>query len=290
MWPHLLALIGSFILGGAYPGTPEPSTNPPRKVENSISMKLALIPAGRFVMGSPVNENGRRDDEKQRDVQIAKAFYLGIYEVTQSQFEKVMGYNPSYFTTRAKPRDGIIYEHWGKPGGGTDKVKDLGDTGAFPVENVSWHEAVEFCDKLSALPAETKANRRYRLPSEAEWEYACRGGDSSYRVFGLGDSLSSQQANFRGTKPYGGAAVGPWLERTAKVGSYRPNAFGLYDMHGNVWEWCAHHYAKDDEAYVRRGGCWIAYGNDCRSATRRRRVPDHRFNLGFRIALDAPGK
>src|SRR5262249_16315157 len=154
----------------------------------------------------------------------------------------------------------ITYEHWSKPGGGADKVKDLSDTGAFPVENVSWYESIEFCDKLSALPAETEANRKYRLPSEAEWEYACRGGDSAYHVFGVRDSLSSRPADFRGTEPYGSAALGPWLERTAKVGSYQPNAFGLYDMHGNVWEWCAHPYAKGDEAYVRRGGCWIAYG------------------------------
>jgi formylglycine-generating enzyme required for sulfatase activity len=158
------------------------------------------------------------------------------------------------------------------------------------VENVSWDEAVEFCKKLSALPNEVKAGRKYRLPSEAEWEYACRGGALSYQVFHVGDGLSSEQANFRGKEPYGGAAAGPWLLRTCKVGSYKPNAFGLYDMHGNVWEWCADRYEQKDDARVRRGGCWITNGQECRSSVRRRRVPDdRRFNLGFRVALAGEG-
>jgi formylglycine-generating enzyme required for sulfatase activity/WD40 repeat protein/endonuclease YncB( thermonuclease family) len=259
---------------------------PPREVENSIGMKLVGIPAGKFKMGSPRNEKGRKSDEEQRDVEITQAFYLGACEVTQAEFEKVMGFNPSYFSASGKGREGALYLDWSKPGGGKDKVKGLGGTDNFPVENVSWDEAVEFCKKLSALPAEQKAGRRYRLPSEAEWEHACRGGSSSYQVFHFGDSLSSAQANIRGLGPYGGAAKGPWLERTCKVGSYKPNAFGLYDMHGNVWEWCQDWYAKGDEARVRRGGCWIVSGNECRSATRRRRVPDdRRFNLGFRVVL-----
>src|SRR5262249_54927335 len=107
-----------------------------------------------------------------------------------------------------------------------------------------------------ARAEEEKAGRKYRLPTEEEWEYACRGSATNYHVFGRGDSLSSKEANFRGTEPYGFAAKGPWLERTCKVGSYKPNGFGLYDMHGNVWEWCANNYAKDDEAIVRKGGCW----------------------------------
>jgi formylglycine-generating enzyme required for sulfatase activity len=165
-------------------------------------------------------------------------------------------------------------------------LKDVTNTSEFPVENVSWDEAVEFCKKLSARAQEEKMGRKYRLPSEEEWEYACRGGATNYHVFGRGDSLSSKEANFRGTEPYGFAAKGPWLERTCKVGSYKPNGFGLYDMHGNVWEWCANNYAKDDEAIVRKGGCWGAPGADCRSAVRRRRVPDdHRWDLGFRVAV-----
>jgi formylglycine-generating enzyme required for sulfatase activity len=181
-------------------------------------------------------EKGRNKDEAQREVEIPEALHLGIHEVTQEQFEKVMGFNPSYFSTSATGRKGTGYESWSQPGGGKHKVKGLGSTGDLPVENVSWGEAVEFCKKLSVLPAEQRAGRTYRLPSEAEWEYACRGGATAYQVFHFGNSLSSEQANFRGTMPFGGAAQGRWLERTCKVGSYKPNAFGLYDMHGNVWE------------------------------------------------------
>jgi formylglycine-generating enzyme required for sulfatase activity len=261
---------------------------PPLEIENSIGMKLVLLPAGKFMMGSPADEKGRRQDEKQYEVAITKAFYLGIYEVTQEQFEKVMGFNPSYFSVHAKGRKGAMYEQWSKPGGGKNQVKDLGHTGNFPVENVSWGEGVEFCKKLSALPAEQEVGRIYRLPSEAEWEYACRGRVASYQVFHFGSSLSSEQANFRGTMPYGEAAKGPWLERTCKVGSYKPNAFGLFDMHGNVWEWCAdsYEYEGDQSFRVRRGGSWGDGGEQCRSAIRLRRAPDdRRWNLGFRIVL-----
>ncbi len=261
---------------------------PPREIENSIGMKVVLIPPGKFIMGSPKDEKGRNKDEEQHEVEITKAFHLGIHEVTQEQFEKVMGFNPSYFSARATGRKGTGYESWSKPGGGKDKVKGLGSTGDLPVENVSWDEAGEFCKKLSALPAEQRAGRTYRLPSEAEWEYACRGGASSTQVFHFGNSLSSEQANFRGTMPFGGAAQGPWLERTSKVGSYKPNAFGLYDMHGNVWEWCVdpYEYEGDRGFRVRRGGSWGEDGEKCRSAIRLRRAPDdHRWNLGFRIVM-----
>ena len=261
---------------------------PPREIENSIGMKLVLVPPGKFTMGSPKEEKGRNKDEEQREVEIKNAFYLGVHEVTQEQFEKVMGFNPSYFSARTAGRKGADYESWSQPGGGKEKVKGIGNTGDFPLENVSWHEAVEFCKKLSALPAEQRAGRAYRLPSEAEWEYACRGGASSNQVFNFGNSLSSAQANFRGTMPYGGAAKGLWLERTCKVGSYQPNPFGLYDMHGNVWEWCmdTYEYEGDRSFRVRRGGSWGEGGEQCRSAIRLRRAPDdHRWNLGFRIVM-----
>jgi putative heme-binding domain-containing protein len=257
-------------------------------MRNSTGMKFALIPPGTFIMGSPNGEKGRNKDEEQREVKITKAFHLSIYEVTQGQFEKVMGFNPSYFSVRASGKKDTDYEAWSKPGGGADKVKELGGTGDFPVENVSWYEAVEFCKKLSVLPAEQAAGRTYRLPSEAEWEYACRGGVSSPQVFHFGNSLSSEQANFRGTMPFGGAAKGRWLERTCRVGSYPPNAFGLYDMHGNVWEWCGdpYEYEGDRGFRVRRGGSWGEGGEQCRSAIRLRRAPDdHRWNLGFRVVM-----
>jgi putative heme-binding domain-containing protein len=257
-------------------------------LQNSIGMKFALIPAGKFVMGSPKDEKRRKKDEEQREVEITKAFHLGIHEVTQGQFEKVIGFNPSYFSARANGRKDADYEAWSKPAGGKEKVKQAATTDDFPVENVSWYEAVEFCKKLSALPAEQMAGRTYRLPSEAEWEYACRGGASSAQVFHFGNSLSSKQANFRGTMPFGGAAKGPWLERTCKVGSYPPNAFGLYDMHGNVWEWCSdsYEYEGDRGFRVRRGGSWGDGAEQCRSAIRLRRAPDdHRWNLGFRVVM-----
>src|SRR5436190_3995075 len=181
-------------------GAPTPKKAKPKQITSSIGMKLVLIPKGKFRMGSPKTEKDRRDDEEQHEVEITKPFYLGANEVTQAEYEKVVGKNPSWFCSS---------------GNGKNKVKGL-STGKFPVENVSYVEALEFCKKLSARAAEKKAGRVYRLPTEAEWEYACRGGASSkaYSVFHFGDSLSSKQANFDGRFPYGGAAEGPDLNRT----------------------------------------------------------------------------
>src|SRR5262249_26882648 len=178
-WFCLAVVAGLLPVLNAIPASWSPKAEnrrPPREVTNSIGMKLALIPAGKFTMGSPKEEKGRPADEAQHEVDIAHAFYTGIHEVTQGQFEKVTGYNPSYFSASTKGKEGAAYLDWSKPGGGKDKVKDLGDTCDFPIENVSWDEAVEFCSKLSALTAEKQAGRKYRLPSDAEWEYACRGG------------------------------------------------------------------------------------------------------------------
>jgi uncharacterized protein (TIGR02996 family) len=223
---------------------------------NSIGMQLALILAGRFLMGSPE----RSDDEgPQHEVEISKPFYLGIYQVTQAEYEKVMSTNPSWFSAT---------------GGGNDKIEGQ-DTSRFPVECVTWEDANEFCKKLSELPDEQESGRVYRLPTEAEWEYACRGGAASATPFSFGASLSSTQANFNGGYPYGGADKGPFLGRTATVGSYHPNIFGLYDMHGNVWEWCADWYDEDysqspagkdppgaatGTRRVLRGGSWYFHG------------------------------
>jgi formylglycine-generating enzyme required for sulfatase activity len=293
MSPHIrfrLVVLSASLFGTGLPCRSEEGQGkkPPQAIENSIGMKLVLIPPGKFTMGSPKDEKKRNKDEEQREAEIKQAFHLGVHEVTQEQFEKVMGFNPSYFSARASGKTGADYEIWSKPGGGKEKVRELGNTNDFPVENVSWDEAVEFCYNLSALPAECKAGRTYRLPSEAEWEYACRAGASSTQVFQVGKSLSSEQANFRGTMPFGGAAKGPWLERTCKVGSYQPNAFGLNDMHGNVWEWCmdSYEYEGDRGFRVRRGGSWGEGAEQCRSAIRLRRAPDdHRWNLGFRVVM-----
>jgi uncharacterized protein (TIGR02996 family) len=251
---------------------------------NSIGMRLALIPPGRFRMGSPSGENERGGDEEAHEVGITRPFYLGVFPVTQGQWLRVMGNNPSYFCAT---------------GGGREEVKGL-DTSDFPVEQVSWQDAQTFLAKLTALPEEKEAGWGYRLPSEAEWEYACRGGASSSTPFCFGRSLASAQANFNGAHPYGGAEEGPFLGRTCPVGSYRPNAWGLFDTHGNVWEWCEDWYANgyygnspaqdplgpsNGSARVIRGGCWRGSGQSCRAAFRGESMPSYRnFALGFRVA------
>ena len=229
------------------------SPTPAKEFTNSVGVKLRLIPAGRFRAGS-------------RDVRIPP-FYLGVFEVTQEQYAKVTGDNPSWF----RPK-----------GGGKARVKGL-DTSTFPVEMVSWHDAVEFCKKLTALPAEKKANRSYRLPTEAEWEYACRAGATT--EFHGGDSLSSDDANFHGYYPHGTAPRSLYLGRTCRTGGFTANAWGLFDMHGNVWEWCADRFddARDHRAI--RGGSWYGAGKLCRAEHRASCCPSERYhNIGFRVA------
>jgi formylglycine-generating enzyme required for sulfatase activity len=259
---------------------------------NSIGMRLVLIPAGTFTMGSPPDEAGRRADEgPQHEVEITRPFYLGLHEVTQAQYREVMGNNPSYFAPT---------------GGGKEKVRNQ-DTDSFPVETVSWEDAVRFCERLSARAEEKRAGLRYRLPTEAEWEYACRGGvPLPYPAFHFGNSLSSRQANFEGNNPYGGAEKDVYLQRTTKVGSYAPNRFGLFDMHGNVWEWCADWYGEDyyqasprqdpqgprnGTRRVLRGGSWLYSGQNCRAAYRGRSEPGGPYvTFGFRVAGPVPSR
>jgi formylglycine-generating enzyme required for sulfatase activity len=255
----------------------------PKEFTNSIGMKLVRIPAGKFTMGSPKTEKDRSDNEMEHKVEITKPFYMGIHEVTQKQYKAVIGKNPSYFSSEGK---------------GKDEVKGL-DTDDFPVEQVSWEDAQKFCTKLTTLEKKKGLERVYRLPTEAEWEYACRGGTRSSTPFHYGNSLSSLQANFDGNYPYGGADKERYLARTTTVGSYKKNGFGLYDMHGNVWEWCQDWYDKDYyqnspkkdpkgpdkvEFRVLRGGSWILNGWVCRSAYRFYNVPGGRYgSLGFRV-------
>ena len=240
------------------PGS-EPNVPAGMEVTNSIGMKLRLIPAGEFMMGSPTTESDRIDTETQHRVSITKPFYLGVTEVTQEQYQKVMGKNPSQFK---RPQN--------------------------PVEKVSWAEAVEFCGKLSAMPAEKAAGHVYRLPTEAEWEYAYRAGTTT--AYGFGDDAS-------GLGDYG------WFHdnsgsKTHPVGEKKPNAWGLYDMHGNVWEWCQDWYgdypsgsatdptgATSGSVRVFRGGGWGINGAGyCRSASRSGNSPEFRGNrLGFRV-------
>jgi len=231
--------------------------------KNSIGMKFVKIEPGEFLMGSPANEGGRSDDEKQHQVTIRKRFYLGATEVTQDQWRAVMG------TTVRQQRDKANPE-WPL----------CGEEGSCPMYYVSWQEAVEFCKKLSE-----KEGRTYRLPTEAEWEYACRAGTSG-RYAGKLEDIAWYFGN-SGSK-------------THPVAAKKPNAWGLYDMHGNVWEWCQSAYKEypydaDDgrNAYntdvirVYRGGCWGIIPRGCRSAFRLWITPDYRyFYLGFRVCLD----
>jgi formylglycine-generating enzyme required for sulfatase activity len=262
----------------------------PHEIINSIGMRFVRIPAGTFRMGSPLEEGRDGDEGPVHTVEITRPFYLGIYPVTQAQWRAVKGNNPSWFAAA---------------GGGKDRVAGL-DTSDFPVECVSWEDVAAFLARLSALREEQKKGWEYRLPTEAEWEYACRGGASSHQLFHFGDSLCSSEANFDGRCSSSPTAVGAYLGRTCKVGSYPGNGFGLFDMHGNVWEWCSDRYAEDYYAHspeqdppgpsegscrVVRGGSWLADGQLCRSADRLRFSPAHRsFNLGARIALVGPGE
>jgi WD40 repeat protein/serine/threonine protein kinase len=178
----------------------------PVQMENSIGMKLNLIPAGRFLMGSPADEHGRQANEGQRhEVTLTKPFYIGVYEVTQAEYEKVTGKNPSTFNK--------------EKGGGPDN----------PVETVSLEDIAAFCKKLSDLPEGKNVGRVYRLPTEAEWEYACRAGTQTAYYFG----------QFADELPRHGWFMDNAPDKTRPVGKLSPNAWGLYDMHGNAWEWCA---------------------------------------------------
>ena len=248
---------------------------------DGVTLELARIPAGAFMMGSPELEANRLDDEIQHRVTLTRAFFLGRYEVTQAQYRAVMGENPSKFR---------------------------GD--GNPVERVSWAEAVEFCRRLSS-----KTGREVRLPTEAEWEYACRSGTTTAYSSGDDPETLARVGNVADAEAK--AALKWVLKRelldemtlsasdgygvtTAPVGSFRPNAWGLYDMHGNVWEWCSDWYgpydarngidprgASDGTYRVVRGGSWIDGPRNCRSAYRVRFEPGSRYNnLGFRVALD----
>jgi formylglycine-generating enzyme required for sulfatase activity len=245
----------------------------PRTVTNSAGITFVLVPPGRFPMGSPDAESGHRGHEgPQHPVAVHKPLYLSVYPVTQAQFERVTGRNPSAFTRGH--------------GGGPD----------HPVEMVSWDDAVRFCERLGQLPDEQAHGRAYRLPTEAEWEYACRGGTSG--AYSCGDKLTPKDAHFAAPGAFGKSGGSG---HTQPVGKLPPNPFGLYDMHGNVQEWVGdwydeyyyHDSPKDDPPgpehgtlKVVRGGCWTAFAADCRSAARRGHAANSPSNnIGFRVVL-----
>jgi len=244
-------------------------------------IEMKWCPDGYFRMGSPPDEPERRPDETQVDVKIDHGFWIMKYEVTQGQWTRMMGKLPGALTA----------------GTGND----------FPVYNVNYAEAEAFCKKLTTQwhsSGEFPAMWAARLPSEAQWEYACRAGTKTATAFG--NQLSSTQANFKGDFPYNGAEKGPTLGRVARVGSYPPNAWGIHDMHGNVFEWCRDWYhstlpggtdpdlssarstaARNTDgtvSRVRRGGCWSDEGWACRSAFRLKYEPERRADhIGFRV-------
>jgi formylglycine-generating enzyme required for sulfatase activity len=262
-----LVVLLSFAIGGCTQG---PNHN------------MALIQGGTFSMGSPGGEAERDIDERIHQVTV-DSFYIGKYEVTQGEYQQIMKEIPSNFKGNK-----------------------------LPVESVSWFNALLFCNKLSEKRGLTpayaidgtsvgwdKTANGYRLPTEAEWEYACRAGTDT--PFNTGMNITTDQANFDGNYPYNNNAIGKSLERTVRVGSYPANAWGLYDMHGNVYEWCWDWhtlYTREDQTnptgpasgsyHVIRGGAWVTSGYALRSASRGVYLAgDGNERIGFRLARNA---
>ncbi|HIK12223.1 MAG TPA: SUMF1/EgtB/PvdO family nonheme iron enzyme [Oscillatoriaceae cyanobacterium M33_DOE_052] len=233
---------------------------------NGIFLDMVAIPGGKFQMGTPNSEPERSDAESPQHQVTVPSFYMAKYPITQAQYQAIMGQNPSHF-----------------------KGSDL------PVENVSWNNAIEFCQKLAQ-----KTGQAYRLPSEAEWEYACRAGTTT--PFHFGDTITTDLANYDGNQTYGNGPKGEYRQKTTPVGTFPPNAFGLYDMHGNVWEWCqdvwhenydnaptdgsAWETGGESNLRVLRGGSWVNFPRNCRSGRRYWDVLVDWLNyFGFRVAV-----
>jgi sulfatase modifying factor 1 len=241
-------------------------------------VRLCWCPPGKFTMGSPPDEPERRPGEDLVEVTLTRGFWAGKFEVTQGDWKRVVGKLPGELTA------------------------ELPEGDDYPLGNVNFAEAEEFCRKLTGMArnsGDLPEGWVIRLPTEAQWEYTCRAGTTTATSFG--QKLSSKQANFKG-KPYNGAAPGPSLGKAARVGSYPPNAWGLHDMHGNTFEWCRdwYHpklpggvdpdlYAKKARSRVRRGGAWTDDGWPCRSAFRLRFEPERRYDhIGFRVVAVRP--
>ena len=229
--------------------------------DSVTGMEFMWVPKGCFQMGSPSSEEDRGSDERQHRVCLSNGYWLGKYEVTQGQWEKVMGNNPSYFKGSRNP-----------------------------VEKVSWDDVQKFIDQLNSRSGET-----FRLPTEAQWEYAARAGTTT--PFSFGNTISTDQVNYNGNYPYENGRKGEYREKTVPVGSLPANRWGFHEMHGNVWEWVQDWYgdypsnsvtdptgATSGSRRVRRGGSWDDLAHDCRSAYRYRSSPDNRLiTLGFRV-------
>ncbi|GCA76323.1 serine/threonine-protein kinase pkn1 [Microcystis aeruginosa NIES-2520] len=251
---------------------------------NGITLEMVAIPGGTFLMGSPQDEKDSFGDERPQHEVNVPPFFIGKYPITQTQWRAIasrtdlkvkqdLGFNPAYF-------------------------KDRSDSDRRPVEQVNWYDAIEFCARLSKLTV-----REYRLPSEAEWEYACRAGTTT--LFYFGETITGELANYKSSETYADEYKGEYRQQTTPVGQFPPNAFGLYDMHGNVWEWCADTWHDNYDGAPTDGSAWIENGNDncsltrggswygspnlCRSAYRDdayRRVSNS-SGLGFRVVCGA---
>jgi formylglycine-generating enzyme required for sulfatase activity len=260
-----------------------------QQLSPTVGLDMVLIPGGSFLMGSPENEINIDDEPDfdsilnidgnsvpQHSVTVS-SFCMGKYPITQVQWRVVAGFPEIERELNPEPS------------------RFKGDE--RPVEQVSWEEAVEFCARLSQF-----ASREYRLPSEAEWEYACRAGTTT--PFHYGETITTDLANYDGSSTYGRGPKGVYRKETTPVGSFPANAFGLYDMHGNVWEWCLDHWhgnyagaPTDGSAWLSeekgsgrllRGGSWYGDPRYCRSAVRSNYAPDDRSNfLGFRVVCVA---
>ena len=263
-------------VGAQHPGRQRfRGLDPNSIITNSIGMKFAYIPAGEFVMGSAPDEKGRAPDEgPQHPVKISRGFYMGITQVTRAQYMAVTGSNPRRRSLK------------------TDQAE-------LPVEQVGWSNAVQFCRKLS----ETEG-RTYRLPTEAEWEYACRAGTTTRFSFGDSDADFPLYGNIISVvvDPARQAGFEDGYKMMAPVATFWPNGFGLYDMHGNIYEWCSDWYGEDyyskspivdpngpatGSVRVVRGGSWNCPPHQCRSAHRRSFPPYYAIHfIGFRVLLE----
>ena len=272
-----------------------------RKKQYDILNSFVFIQGGTFLMGSPENEVGRLNDETQHQVKVS-SFYMAKYPVTVAQFETFV--SETNYRTDADQHGGS-YVWNGKTWDKKFEINwrynikgNLQNDKQHPVIHVSWNDASACCQWLSK-----KQNQAFRLPTEAEWEYACRAGTTT--PFNTGANLTTDQANYDGDYPYPENPKGKYIEKTSPVGSYPPNGWGLYDLHGNVWEWCLDWF---DEKYydeckrhgiaenppgpetglgrVLRGGSWIGDARYCRSADRSFGRPSHRDGLiGFRLVF-----
>jgi formylglycine-generating enzyme required for sulfatase activity len=258
--------------------------------ENSLGIKMVTINPGTFTMGSPPNEKGHQDDEKQREVIVTRTFSIATTEITQKQWITLMG------TTF----EDLINKQRGPLGRGAKLSSKPSATGdKQPMCFVNWQDASDFCKALTKREHEARLlplDKKYSLPTEAQWEYACRAGTTT--VFGTGSTLTSKDANFYGKMPYGFSEPGEYRGKTTPVASFPANPWGLSDMHGNVYEWCLDWYealptlAKDPigpengEGRVIRGGAWDRKSTSCRAAYRYSRDPNRRaHNIGFRITI-----